>query len=76
VPLDVQTPDDLIWIREDFLRWTGLHPKVVVHGHTPASRPELRPNRVNVDTGAFKTGLMTALVIEGEEKNLLFAQES
>ncbi|HEV7253758.1 MAG TPA: metallophosphoesterase family protein [Mesorhizobium sp.] len=75
VALEKQTPDDLVWIREDFLRWTGLHPKVVVHGHTPSARPELRPNRVNVDTGAFKTGLLTALVLEGDEKSLLFAQD-
>lgn len=76
VPLDRQAPDDLIWIREDFLRWPGLHPKLVVHGHTPTARPELRPNRVNVDTGAFKTGLMTALVVEGKEKSLFFAREA
>ncbi len=75
VALDRQAPDDLIWIREDFLHWPGLHEKVVVHGHTPTARPELRPNRINVDTGAFKTGLLTALVLEGGEKSLLFAGE-
>lgn len=76
VPLDRQAPADLIWIRDEFLRWPGLHEKVVVHGHTPTARPELRPNRVNVDTGAFRTGLLTALVLEGGEKRLMFADEA
>jgi serine/threonine protein phosphatase 1 len=52
IPLDRQEVSDLIWIREAFLNFAGLHPKVVVHGHTPAREPEIRANRVNVDTGA------------------------
>lgn len=71
VPLDEQERMDLIWIRDAFLDWPHLHPKVIVHGHTPTPEPEVMPNRVNVDTGAFKTGRLTALVIDGIEKRLL-----
>jgi serine/threonine protein phosphatase 1 len=71
VPLDVQDKADLIWIRGDFHRYRELHPKVIVHGHTPVSQPEVLPNRVNVDTGAFASGRLSALVIDGAQKRLL-----
>lgn len=71
VALDRQDPSDLIWIRRDFLDHVGLHPKVVVHGHTPASSVEIRPNRVNLDTGAYRTGILSALAIDGREKRIL-----
>lgn len=71
VPLDLQTPEDLIWIRRDFIDYVGLHPKVIVHGHTISATPEIRPNRVNVDTGAYATGTLTAFVVEGAMKRLL-----
>ena len=73
VPLDRQQPDDLIWIRDVFLDFTGLHEKVVVHGHTPSAEPEIRVNRVNVDTGAYRTGRLTAFVIDGRDKDFLTA---
>lgn len=71
VPLAEQDPNDLIWIRETFLNDPRLHPKVVVHGHTPVEEPEFMANRVDVDTGAYYSGLLTALVIEGKEKKVL-----
>ena len=71
VALDAQDPMDLIWIRGEFHSHQELHPKVVVHGHTPVPEPEIRANRVNVDTGAFASGRLTALVIDGAEKRLL-----
>ena len=71
VPLDAQNPHALIWIRREFLDHAGLHDKVVVHGHTPVDRPEIMPNRVNIDTMAFDTGRLTALVIDGREKRFL-----
>lgn len=52
VPLRAQDPDDLIWIRDDFLRDTRDHGRLVVHGHTPGETPELFPNRLNLDGGA------------------------
>ena len=74
IALDAQNPRDLIWIRNEFLNHPGLHPKVVVHGHTPHSRPEVMANRVNVDTLAYETGRLTALVVEGREKWFLAAE--
>ena len=71
VALEAQDPQDLIWIRGDFHRHQDLHPKVVVHGHTPAPEPEVLPNRVNIDTGAFASGRLTALVVDRQEKRLL-----
>jgi serine/threonine protein phosphatase 1 len=71
VALDAQDPLDLIWIRGDFHRHRELFPKVVVHGHTPVSEPEICANRVNLDTGAFASGRLTALVIDRQEKRLL-----
>jgi serine/threonine protein phosphatase 1 len=74
VPLGEQSPHDLVWIRREFLNHPGLHDKVVVHGHTPHNQPEVMANRVNVDTMAFDTGRLTALVVDGREKRFLEAK--
>jgi serine/threonine protein phosphatase 1 len=71
VPLEEQEPRDLIWIRDRFLNDTQLHPKVIVHGHTPSPEPQVLGNRVNVDTWACGSGVLTALVIEGDDKQLM-----
>lgn len=65
VPFDFQDTEDLMWIRDDFLFDGRDHGMVVVHGHTPAAEPEVRPNRINVDTGAVYGGVLTALALEG-----------
>ncbi|MDQ6435196.1 metallophosphoesterase [Mesorhizobium sp. LHD-90] len=74
VALDLQDPDHLIWIRNEFLDYPGLHPKVIVHGHTITDEPEVLANRVNVDTGAFRSGVLTALVVDGAQKRLITAE--
>lgn len=71
VPLDRQDENDLIWIRRDFLDYPGRFDKVIVHGHTPVGEPQLLPNRINVDTGAYKSGRLTAVVLEGPEQRFL-----
>jgi len=63
VPLEEQTEKDLLWIRDRFLKSEDDHGVVVVHGHTPTEAPEIRPNRVGIDTGAFLTGRLTAVVL-------------
>ncbi len=73
VELDLQDPQDLIWIRKEFLDYPGLHDKVIVHGHTPVAEVEVMANRVDVDTGAFDSGRLSALVIEGDRKRILTA---
>jgi serine/threonine protein phosphatase 1 len=75
IPLDRQSREDLLWIRQDFHRHQGLHPKVIVHGHTPVAAPEILPNRVNLDTLAYESGRLTALVVDGREKRLLSTEE-
>ena len=69
--LDRQKLDDLLWIREPFLSSTRQHERVVVHGHTVVDRPELLPNRIGIDTGAYATGVLTALVLEGDRRGIL-----
>jgi serine/threonine protein phosphatase 1 len=71
IALDSQDGHDLIWIRRDFLDHRRLYAKVIVHGHTPCAQPEVLANRVNVDTKAFETGRLTALVIDGNLKRFI-----
>lgn len=71
VPLESQNPQDLIWIRDVFHNHPGLYPKVVVHGHTPVPEAEVMPNRVNVDTLAWQSGMLSALAVDGADKRIL-----
>ena len=71
IPLHEQSQQDLLWIREDFLLHEEDFGKVVVHGHTPAREPDIRPNRINIDTGAYATGRLTCLVLEGDQMSFL-----
>jgi serine/threonine protein phosphatase 1 len=71
IPLRGQSQQDLLWIREDFLLHEEDFGKVVVHGHTPAREPDIRPNRINIDTGAYATGRLTCLVLEGDQMSFL-----
>jgi serine/threonine protein phosphatase 1 len=66
VPLSQQTDEDLFWIREKFLKWSEKFEKIIVHGHTPVAEVEFHSNRINVDTGAFATGRLSCLRIEGD----------
>jgi len=65
VPIRKQREEDLLWIREEFLSCDQRFEKFVVHGHTPVRMPDVRSNRINIDTGAFATGRLTCIVIEG-----------
>jgi serine/threonine protein phosphatase 1 len=67
VPLEHQTENELLWIREPFLSAEVDYGKVVVHGHTIGERPVVRRNRVGIDTGAYRSGRLTALVLEGTD---------
>jgi serine/threonine protein phosphatase 1 len=66
VEIDQQRQSDLRWIREPFLLDDTDHGFVVVHGHTITSEVEVRPNRVGIDTGAYRTGVLTAVAIESD----------
>ena len=71
VEIDQQRQSDLRWIREPFLFDETDHGFVVVHGHTIRPEVEIRPNRIGIDTGAFQTGVLTAIAIEGSDTWLL-----
>ena len=70
-----QAPEDLVWIREPFLSWRQPFEKVIVHGHTPVREPEIRQNRINLDTGAFATGRLTAAVLQEDRLTLIGQSE-
>jgi serine/threonine protein phosphatase 1 len=65
IPLKEQQESDLLWIRNEFLDSDENFGKFIVHGHTPVQKPDIRPNRINIDTGAYATGNLTLLTIQG-----------
>lgn len=71
IALDAQTARDLRWIRGEFLDSDQEHGAVIVHGHTIREDVERRHNRIGLDTGAYLTGRLTALRLEGEERAIL-----
>lgn len=71
VAIEDQEPKDLMWIRDDFLHDSRPLGAVVVHGHTPGPVPEIRPNRIGIDTKAYASGNLTAAVLEGTDKRFL-----
>lgn len=71
IALEAQDPDDLLWIREDFLDSSADHGRTIVHGHTISWEPEFRDNRIGIDTGAFASDVLTALVLSGSARALL-----
>jgi serine/threonine protein phosphatase 1 len=75
VPLDSQRVGDLRWIREPFLSHPDPYGAVVVHGHTISDEPQDRGNRIGIDTGAYASGRLTALVLEGATRRYIEAAE-
>ncbi len=73
IPLAEQKRSDLLWIRERFLSHEGPLEKVVVHGHTIFDQVMDCGNRIGIDTGAFRSGVLTALVLEGDQRRILQA---
>jgi serine/threonine protein phosphatase 1 len=71
INLALQKESDLLWIRDEFLNSQRDFGKIIVHGHTPVKEIEVAPNRIDIDTGAFATGRLTCLVIEGEDFSVL-----
>jgi len=69
--LQEQEERDLLWIRDEFLHSKLNFGKIIVHGHTPVNKPKIRPNRINIDTGAYMSGKLTCLVLENDEQRFL-----
>ena len=76
VDLSLQTQVDLRWIRSPFLESESNHGVVVVHGHSINPIVEQRSNRIGIDTGAYRTGVLTALALEGESRWILDTSQS
>ena len=68
VPLKEQQSRDLRWIRGEFLEFRGDHDALVVHGHSITQTVDERPNRIGIDTGAYATGVLTAIGIDGDRR--------
>ncbi|KGB53684.1 metallophosphoesterase family protein [Sphingopyxis sp. SE2] len=75
VPLERQTLTDLRWIRDEFLSDERDHGKMIVHGHTIRDEIDECANRIGIDTGAYKSGVLTAIVLEGAERRYLQTME-
>jgi serine/threonine protein phosphatase 1 len=71
VPIERQQPEDLLYIRDEFLNFADTYGRIVVHGHTITNDPDVRPNRIGIDTGAFATGRLTCLVLDGPERRFI-----
>jgi serine/threonine protein phosphatase 1 len=71
--LEAQRRQDMLWIREPFLSWPRPLPAVIVHGHTPSRLPELRSNRIGIDTGAVAGGPLTCLALDEDSLRFLYA---
>lgn len=71
ISLAQQTASDLRWIRGEFTSSQVQHPHCVVHGHTITEEIEVRHNRIGIDTGAYFTGRLTALRLEGTDRSYL-----
>lgn len=71
VPLDSQAERDLLWIRHEFLHAPGPFGAVIVHGHTPSEEAQITPHRMGIDTGAYATGVLTAVRLQAEGQRLM-----
>lgn len=71
VAIKRQRRGDLLWIRDEFLEDDRDHGVVVVHGHSISEDVEDRGNRIGIDTGAYRSGVLTALYLEGEARDVL-----
>lgn len=68
VPINEQEPADLRWIRGDFLSHRESFGRTVVHGHTICAEVDEQPNRIGIDTGAYHSGRLTAIGLEGRKR--------
>lgn len=76
VALDQQTERDLLWIREEFLQDRNPYEAVIVHGHTPTTAPFKDSRRIGIDTGAYLSGKLTAVRLEGDQVDFMTAGAS
>ncbi len=75
IALKRQTRADMLWIRDEFLNDNSSHGVVVVHGHSIETEVEIRGNRIGLDSGAYRTGILTAIYLEGTKRELINVQD-
>ncbi len=75
VPLDAQDASDLMWIRTRFLKDAGRFEKIIVHGHSRTPAIHVDERRIGIDTGAYESGILSALRLEGFQRHALQAAE-
>lgn len=75
VPLNRQIATDLLWIRDEFISDDSDHGAVVVHGHSILPEAEIRSNRIGIDTGAYRTGVLSALFLEGSQQSVITSND-
>jgi serine/threonine protein phosphatase 1 len=75
-PLEAQNEYDLLWIRTPFMDSDRDWGAVVVHGHVVVEEPQFRPNRIGIDTGAYKSGCLTCLVATAGAPRLLVVDDA
>lgn len=68
IALDAQNPADLRWSRDDFLTYRRHFGKMIVHGHSISEDVDIQPNRIGIDTGAFRSGRLTAIGLEQDRR--------
>jgi len=71
IPWEEQNQNDLLWIRTDFTQSNADFGYCVVHGHSPTDIPEVRANRIGIDTRAWASGVLTCLVLEAADQRFL-----
>jgi serine/threonine protein phosphatase 1 len=76
VRLEQQSEQDMLWIRDDFLASTRHHGAIVVHGHSISEAVEAMPNRIGIDTGAYASGRLTAIGLDGEARWFIEARDT
>jgi serine/threonine protein phosphatase 1 len=75
-PLDQQQTKDMLWIRTRFLESEADHGYTVVHGHTPTEVPEVKKNRIGIDTEAARPKTLTAVALsDGKPPRFLSVSE-
>lgn len=73
VPLAAQAAFDQMWIRKRFLESDAEHGALVVHGHSVSDQPDVHASRIGIDTGAYASGVLTCLVLEGSQQAFMQA---
>lgn len=66
-----QNPEDLLWIRDEFINANKVHKKIIVHGHTVTEEPEIFKHRIGIDTGAYASGILSCLVLESNQQRFI-----